>query len=161
MPGGHPGNESQQQQQQQQQRQQQQQQWQSEIEDFGSEGYDVTDTDMHAGESNGEDFYQLETVDRGVYDVLCRSEGYLQEVWIASCLLVHVYHQYTDSDFILKVFHYYALLSLPHDRICFADFRRFVRDFRLLTLVSMQEVSDVSLFLETFVALTHNMVPRL
>jgi len=119
---GHPGNESQQQQQQQQQqqRQQQQQQWQSEIEDFGSEGYDVTDTDMHAGESNGEDFYQLETVDRGVYDVLCRSEGYLQEV-----------------------FHYYALLSLPHDRICFADFRRFVRDFRLLTLVSMQEVSDV------------------
>jgi cytochrome c2 len=56
----------------------------------------------------------------GVYELLLRSEGYLQEL-----------------------FHYYALLSLPHDRICFVDFRRLVRDFRILTLVSMQETSDI------------------
>jgi len=75
--------------------------------------------ESHDEQPLDDDFYRLETVDQGVYDVLYRSEGYLQEV-----------------------FHYYALLSLPHDRIGFNDFRRFVRDFRLLTLVSMQEVSD-------------------
>lgn len=92
----------------------QEQGWHNDTDDFGyAEPYDN-------GNEEDSEFYQLETIDQGVYDVLCRSEGYLQEV-----------------------FHYYALLSLPHDRICFADFRRFVRDFRLLTLVSMQEVSDV------------------
>lgn len=35
-------------------------------------------------------------------------------------------------------------MSLPHDRVSFLDFRRFVRDFRLLTLISMQEVADVT-----------------
>ena len=60
------------------------------------------------------------SLDAGVYDLLLRSEGYLQEL-----------------------FHYYALLSLPHDRICFVDFRRLVRDFRILTLISMQAGTDL------------------